>query len=411
MDPICVVDIGGSKAACVIVDCELEGAPRVVGVGNAPCAGTKKGCLVDIDDTARSVVNAVRSAEAMAEHKVTRVITSISGDHLVGQEGRGIIPIVPPGRPITREDVNRVINHSKQIAIPADRELIHAIPKSFRVDGQEGIARPIGMSGERLEVRTYLVSGLSSQVQNIERCFHQIQIEIDHLVVSAVASASAVLSSQEMELGAAAADIGGNVTEVAVYKDGGVARTFVVPIGSAHITSDVSKLLKTSIEEAERLKLTYGGCDHAAVDEKEAIQVLQIGTDKPRAFSRRVFTEIIEARARELLGLVKNGLSEKGLLQNLGSGLVLTGGGSKLQGIARLAGNVMPDTPARIGRPSSLAGLSDMVEGEQFASTVGLIKYGIRVREDEAVAAEAGSIKGIISKLGSLFGSKQKSES
>lgn len=217
-----------------------------------------------------------------------------------------------------------------------------------------------------------------------------------------------VLDNRESEAGVAVLDIGGTHTEIAVMSGGALLHTAIIPIGSTHISSDVSQLLKVSHEEAERLKLTYGGCDVESVTDKETFQVAQVGVDKPRPFSRKVFTEIIDARCRELFTLARRNISEKSLLPALGSGYVLTGGGSKLPGLSQLLATMSGDAAVRVGKPAPLAGLGDMVSGEEFATAVGLVRYGMRAHEDEAVSAEEGNTKGIFSKLGSWLGAKNK---
>ncbi|MFN8138665.1 MAG: cell division protein FtsA [Fimbriimonadales bacterium] len=408
MDSQNIIDLGSTKTVCIIADFQETGNPRVVGVGVSENRGVKRGTIVDLDATAQSVVSAIRKAETMSDRKVTSVITSVSGDHITGATGKGIIPIVPPGRAISREDVNRVINHSKQVGLPPDRELIHAVPGHYRVDGQDGVVRPIGMSAERLEVSTHLVSGHSAHIQTLERCFDRAQVEIEGLVISQLASCMSVLDNRESEAGVAVLDIGGTHTEIAVMSGGALLHTAIIPIGSTHISSDVSQLLKVSHEEAERLKLTYGGCDVESVTDKETFQVAQVGVDKPRPFSRKVFTEIIDARCRELFTLARRNISEKSLLPALGSGYVLTGGGSKLPGLSQLLATMSGDAAVRVGKPAPLAGLGDMVSGEEFATAVGLVRYGMRAHEDEAVSAEEGNTKGIFSKLGSWLGAKNK---
>lgn len=407
MDSIAAIDIGNTKAVTIIADIDDRLVSRVVAVGTAPCAGLRRGTVVDIEETAQAVVSSVRRAEQMANRKISHVTISVGGEHVRGQNSQGIVPIVPPGRTITREDVNRVINHSKQIVLPPDRELIHAIPRTFKVDGQDGVLRPFGMSGERLEVSTHLVSGQATHIQNLERCVNRAQIEVDAVVHSPLASGLAVLGKNEMESGAAIVDIGAGTTDVAVFSDGSIAFTGVLPIGAAHITSDISKLLKTSLEEAEHLKLTAGSCDPESISREEVAMVRQVGAESPRPMERRVLAEIIEARAREILSMARDLVVESGYGSGLAGGFVLTGGGSRLNGLQTLAERVFATAPSRLGAPTSLGGLSDMVSGPEFATVVGLVKYSLRMREEETVAAENGDWKRLISIIPWPFGGKK----
>ncbi|MCH8273208.1 MAG: cell division protein FtsA [Armatimonadetes bacterium] len=408
MESIAAIDIGSTKAATVLVDVDARLNTRVVAVGTSDCRGLKRGTVVDIEETAQAVVSSVRRGEQMANRKIGHVILSVSGDHISGQNSQGIVPIVPPARAITREDVNRVINHSKQIVLAPDRELIHAIPRSFRVDGQDGVSRPVGMSGDRLEVSTHLVTGQATHLQNLERCVNRAQIEVDHVVLSSLACGLATLSRDEMEAGIAVVDIGGGTTDVAVYTDGNIAYTGVVPIAGAHITSDVSKLLKTTPEEAERLKLASGSCSPENEDKDAVVAVRQSGAEGERPFPRRVLAEIIEARMREILIMVR-GLAESSRHHRvLAAGYVLTGGGSRLSGLLPLAQRIMGDAPVRLGTPCDLGGLSDMASGPEYSTVVGLVKYGLKMMEEETVQAEAGDWRRLFRGITSIFGPKTK---
>lgn len=410
MQSFSAIDIGSTKTVSVIADFDERSGTRVVAVGLSACNGIKKGKVVDIDQTANSVVNSVRQCEQMAGRKISGVIVSVSGEHIIGQNSRGIIPIVPSGRIITREDVNRVINHSKQIALPADRELIHALPRSFRVDGQDGIHRPFGMSGERLEVSTHLVSAQINQIQNLERCVNRAQIEVDYVVFSPVASALSTLTQEEISSGVLLLDIGGGTTDIALYINGALEMTAVVPIGSKHVTSDISQLLKTTIDGAENLKINQGLCIPDDIEDEEMVYVEQVGQQQEKPFPKKVFAEIIHARVNELFKLIKQTVSGWGVEQDVISRIVLTGGGSKISGIQKLAEKVFNDTPTRVASPENLGGLSDMIKGPEYATVVGLLKYGIRQREQESVVAESGDWKRFLAPLRGLFSAKGRAE-
>ncbi len=409
MDLITAIDLGSTKAACLMVDCQKETGARVVGFGSADCKGLKRGSIVDLTETAHAVATAVRRAETMAGAKAHNLVVSLSGTELSGQSAKGIIPIVPPGRAVTREDVNRVINHSKQIPFAHDRELIHAIPCKFRVDGHDGVKKPIGMSAERLEVSTFLISGPTTELQTLERCLGRAQLEIELVIVGPIASALGVLSQKQMDEGVLVVDIGGNVTEAAVYSDGALTHICIVPIGSNHISSDLSKLLKTTQEDAESLKREYGTCLPDSVAETDAIPVQQVGAEKPRPFSKRVFAEIIEARLRELITMIKQNVSSAGFFRDAGR-IVITGGGSKLPGITKLFETEMDDASVQIGRPIPLGGLSDVAEGEQHAAVVGLVNYALHTREEDSVSAETRNGNWITKALDAILRPRERAQ-
>jgi len=406
MESIAAIDIGSTKTLTLIVDVDEKGNTRVVSVGSAPCRGMKRGTVNDIEETAQAVVNSVRRCEQMAGRKINNVVISVTGEHIQGQNSKGIIPLIPPHRTITREDVNRVINHSKQIVLPSDRELIHALPRTFKVDSQDGIERPFGMSGERLEVSTHLVHGQVTHIHNLERCVNRAQIEVDQVVFSPIASGLAVLEANEMESGVLLLDIGGGTTDIALYADGSLAFSGCIPVGSGHVTSDISKLLKTSREEAERLKISSGSCLPENIGKGEVVAVTQLGMDSPRPFPRSVLAEIITARVDEILYLVTEHLEKSGFGLRQVSGCVLTGGGSKLTGLPQMAEKALNGVSVRIGIPKELGGLSDMVSGPEHATAVGLVLHELKMREDKTVSAEVGDWRRFFAPFKTLFGAK-----
>ncbi len=393
MDSIATVDIGSTKTITVIADLDERMVARVVAVGSAPCSGLKGGSVVDLEDTAQSVVQSVRRAEQMANRKIAEVMISVTGEHISGANTKGLVPIVPPGRQITREDVNRVIEHSKQIPIADDRGLIHAIPRVFTVDGQDGVMRPFGMSGERLEVSTFLVSGQLNHIENLERCVNRAQIEVEGVVHSPIASGLAVLNKNEMDAGTVVLDIGGGTTDIAVFVGGSIAYTHVLKVGAMHVTSDLSKLLRTTLEEAERIKREHGTCDPEAVSREASVPILRIGEEKPMHCKLCVIAEIVEARMRETLTMAQQAVESSGFIGQIAGGYVFTGGGANLTGLTSLANRVLGDVPVRAAAPARLGGLSDMIAGPEHATVVGLVKYSQRMREEETVTAEAGKVR------------------
>lgn len=410
MSSIAAIDIGSTKAVTVIADVDSSDGIRIVAVGTAQCNGLKKGTVVDIEDTAQSVVNSVRKAEQMANRKISSVTVGITGEHIESVASKGLVPILNPSRTISREDVHRVINHSKQIALETDRELILAVPRSFKVDGNDGVTRPIGMSGERLEVDTLLITGLASHLENLERCVNRAQIEIEQIVPQQVATGMAVADKQEQELGVAVIDIGGGNTDVAVYFEGSIAHVGMVPLGSMHITSDISVLLKTAIQEADRLKLEGATCGYESIPENEPVDVQQVGSPGRRPFPRRILGEMVAARAKEILCFARSIIEDCAPFDKLTGGIIITGGGSRLKGLAPFAEKLFPETPVRLGAPSKIAGLGDMLASPEYSTAAGLIRYALRTRQDESVGAETGDWRKIFGKLGSIFGAKQRED-
>jgi cell division protein FtsA len=409
MSSIAAIDIGSTKAVTVIAELDTSGAPRVVAVGQAKCNGLKRGTVVDIEETARAVVESIRKAEQMANRKITDVVVSITGDHLHSKPSKGLVPILNPSRTITREDVHRVINHSKQIVLEGERELILAVPRAFKVDGNDGVSRPIGMSGERLEVSTLLITGLTTHLENLEKCVSRAQVEAENFVPQHLATGLAVASPTEKEMGVAIIDIGGGTTDVAVYTDGSIAFIGMVPIGSRHITSDISILLKTSTDEAERIKLEGGTCLPDSVGERDAIPVEQVGSNQRRPFAKKALAEIVAARTKEILQMVKNEVAGECDIERLGAGAILTGGGSKLAGAQEFAESIL-GVPVRVGKPEQLAGLGDMLAGPEYSTAVGLVKYAFKSREDESVAAEAGDWRKLFGSIKSIFAPRSREE-
>jgi cell division protein FtsA len=303
----------------------------------------------------------------------------VTGEHIASLNSKGITAITPTAsREITLEDVERVVENSRVIVLPPDREIIHAIPRGFIIDGQNGIKHPAGMSGSRLEVETHIVTGAITFLQNIERCVQRAGLAVEETVLEPLAASKAVLSSDDKEIGVALADIGGGTTDVVIFTEGAISYSGIVPIGGQYVTSDINKGLRTTLEEAERLKIEYGSAWLKLIDENEMVSVNQIGSATPRNLPRRVLAEIIEPRMEELLKMVRQHLQKSGSYGLLPAGLVLTGGGSRLRGTVELAQEIIGAMPVRIGVPRNAGGLSDTVANPAYATAVGLVCYGAR---------------------------------
>lgn len=379
---VTVVDLGSTKAACVIAERD-EGQVRILAAASAPSKGLRRGAVVDLDEAAKSVDDAIREAERQAGGEQNKISVGIGGPYVEGSTTRGYVPIYPKSRQISREDVLQVIKHSRQISLPPDREQIQAMPQDFSVDGQGGIQRPIGMSGGRLEVNTFLVTGHATHVQNVERAVTMTGHKVEQMVLQALASGLGVLSVEELEQGCAVVDIGGGTTDVAVFENGAIVFHASLPIGAELVTSDLSKLLKTTLEEAERLKCAYGTTLVDAVPERETVDVLQLGQTDARPLARRVLCEIIQSRMREIATMAGQQLQKSRLLGSLPGGIVVTGGGSALPGTSELFASVLQQTKVRIGRPADASIKMKGMEGPEWATAAGLARFALQNLDDD----------------------------
>ncbi|MFN8221139.1 MAG: cell division protein FtsA [Fimbriimonadales bacterium] len=298
MKPVFALDLGSTKVACLAAEADDNGGLRVLGAASVPCQAMRRGILSDAEDLGRAISDAVRQAEEASNTRAEELVVGLSGVNVEGTSAQGFVPIYPRSRPITREDVLQVINHSRQIVLPPDRELIMSMPREFRVDGQRGIAKPIGMVGSKLEVVTFIVNATTAYIESIEKVIHRTGKEVSEMVFQPLAAGMGVLRPQDMELGCVVADIGGGMTNVAVFSNGSLAYGASVPVGSWHITSDISKLLKTSIEEAERLKVESGGATSRIAKDDESVQVCNSGRRISAPCSAKCFARSWRAASR-----------------------------------------------------------------------------------------------------------------
>ncbi len=384
---VSVLDLGTSKAACLVAEPDERYGVRVLGVAEVECKGVRKGAVSDLEETARAIDNACRRAQQEAGRDIDSVFVAVGGNQVECVEGKGFVPIYPRMRSITRDDVLQVVNHSRQTALPPDREQIVALPRDFRVDGQAGIARPVGMVGSRLEVSTFLATADVAQIQNIERALGMTGRKADAAAPMALASALGVLTAEEIEHGAAVADIGAGGTQVAIFDNGSIVYSAFVPVGSGHVTSDLSKLLKTSPEEAERLK-QMGSAEDDDARLGGTVEVLQIGQMQARPLDRRVLNDIIESRMRELATMVRQQLERSGRFATLAGGLALTGGGSRLAGAPCVFEHVMGTMKVRTAAPR-LGPTGKMAERPELAAAVGLARFALDSEDDELAVAGA----------------------
>lgn len=390
------LDIGTTKVAAVVGEVTEEGID-IIGIGSHPSAGLHKGVVVNIDATCTSINRAVEEAEQMAGCDINTVYAGIAGGHISSFNTNGIVAV--KNREIGDDDLHRVIEQAKAVAIPLDREVIHAIPQGYVVDDQEGIREPVGMSGVRLEARVHIVTGAVTSAQNIVKCAQRCGLNVADIVLEQIASATAVLHDDEKELGVALVDIGGGTTDLIIYVDGAVAHTSVISVGGQHLTNDIALGLRTPKAEAERIKQRHGCALAKLVDAEEMVEVPSVGGRPPTQQPRQVLVHIIEPRVEEIFALVHRAILDTGYADLLASGLVITGGATLLEGMPEAAEEVT-GMPVRRGIPFGFGGMQDMVANPIYATGAGLVNYGrrspcersniIKVREQRVYAKVFG---------------------
>jgi cell division protein FtsA len=369
-------DIGTKKVAAIIGEITEERKVEIIGIGTADSKGLRKGVVVNLEATTAAIKKAQEEAELMAGVEIDSAFVGISGAHIKSFNSRGVIAVSGKNREITREDIRRVIDQSKAVSIPPDREIIHIIPQEFVVDEQDGIKAPLGMSGIKLEVNVHIVTSAITSVQNLRTCVEKAEIEIEQIVLNQIATAASVLTHDETELGVGLIDIGAGTTEVAIFERGSLWYTAIIPIGGDNFTNDIAVGLRTPIPEAEKIKKKFGCVAGPATDEQETIEVPSVGrVKKPRVLSRQILADIIQPRAEEVFRLVDNDIKRMGYEKSLNSGIVLTGGTALLEGLEEVAEEIF-DLPVRRGDPTGIGGLVDRVSTPDYATAVGLILYG-----------------------------------
>lgn len=381
---VAALDIGTTKVACAIGVIN-KNSVEVIGVGQAPNSGMRQGVVVNIEATAESITKAKDEAELMAGHRVESVWLSVGGNHIQSFASSGMVAI--RHKEVKQEDIDRVIEAAKAVVIPQDRQVLHVLPQDFKIDGQTGIFDPIGMSGVRLEASVFIITGSQSTINNAIKCTAKAGLKVEGVVLQQLASALGVLSPDEKNLGVSVVDIGGGTSDIITFLHGSVVHTGLIPVGGQNFTHDVSIGLKTTQTNAENLKRKYGCALMEMVSEDEAIEVESVGGRKPRTMMRRDLCEVLEARADETLEMVHAELMEKGLIGKLGSGVILTGGGSLLNGLIEM-GDFILDVPVRRGLPDKVGGLSDVVKQPMFATVVGLLMHAQLLEKEKAPGAD-----------------------
>ncbi len=398
------LDLGTTKVCAIVAESTPEGLD-IIGVGSVPSKGLKKGVVVNIESTMQSIRAAVEQAETMAGVEINSVYAGVAGSHVSGMNKDGVAAIQT--REVTKADVERVLEQAQAVPLPGDRQVLHVLPQEYIVDDQDGIREPVGMSGVRLEARVHMVTAASTAVANLRKCAERCGLHVSDVVLQPLASADAVLSEDEKEIGVALVDIGGGTTDLILYVDGAVVHTSVIPIGGINLTSDVAQGLRTPMAEAERIKIKYGCSASHMVDEDETIEVPSVGGRPPRVMPRRVLCDIIEPRVEEIFHAVRHVIVETGFSDMLASGVVVTGGTTLLDGMPEHA-EALLGLPVRRAAPSGIGGLIDVVRSPGYATAVGLVKYGESHIDGEEVdfveEPEYSGVQTIRSGFGSRIG-------
>lgn len=375
------LDIGTSKVAAVVGESN-DGSLSVIGLGAAPSEGLRKGVVVNIDATVQAIERALKEAEVTAGCEIHTVFASVGGGHIRGFNSHGVVGV--RNQEVSQADVDRVLEAARAVALPADRDILHVLPQDFVLDGQDGIRTALGMSGVRLEARVHIVTTAITSAQNIVKCCERTGLHVADLVLEPLAAAEAVLTPEEKELGVALVDLGAGTTDVLVFSQGALKHTAVLSVGGNHVTSDIAAGLRTPFREAELLKQRSGCALARSVSEDESVEVPSVGGRTPRLLSRNLLSQIVEARAEEILALARHQIIKCGFDEGLGSGIVLTGGTALLQGVVPLAEQVF-QAPVRVGAPvrtnGAGNGVAEQADAPSFAAAVGLLSYGSRPRD------------------------------
>ena len=369
------LDIGTSKVAAVVGEQAPGGELEVIGIGSHPSNGLRKGVVVNIESTVQSIQRAVEEAELMVGGEIESVYAGIAGSHVRGMNSHGIVAV--RDREVYPQDIERVIDAAQAVAIPADQKLLHVLPQEYVVDSQEGVKEPLGMSGVRLEAKVHLVHCASNAVQNVEKCIERCGLVVDDIILEQLASSYATLSDDERNLGVCLVDIGGGTTDIAVFTDGAIRHTSVIPIAGDQVTNDIAMTLRTPTPHAEEIKVKWACALTQLAKPTETIRVPGVGDRPPRELSRQTLAEVVESRYEELFRLVQRELQRSGFEQLIASGVVLTGGAAKMEGVVELAEEVF-HMPVCLAVPTGVAGLADIVRNPIYATGVGLLMYGWR---------------------------------
>lgn len=383
------LDIGTSKVCVLVGEVSERGQLEIIGKGTAPMRGTRRGNVINLDQAVDAVKRAVDEAEVMAGVQIDSACVGVAGDQIRSANSRGVVSVTGRNREIAREDIDRVIEKSRAIPIPAELEVLHVIPREFIVDGQDGIHDPVGMTGSRLEANVHIVTGARTHDQNILTCVNKAGISVSELVLEPLGAAEAVLTADEREMGVLVMDLGAGTTDYAVFLEGNVIHSNVLPVGAGHFTSDISVVLRTPMEDAERIKKRYGCALSSLVVDDDPIEVPTVGGRAPKIVSKTELTNILEPRAAEIAKLIWRDLEKVGLDKEIRSGIVLVGGGAEMDGMLEMCEQIF-DCQARKGTPRGLGGLADTVNGPEWATAAGLLLWGFKNRDRVRKPKRAG---------------------
>jgi cell division protein FtsA len=397
------IDVGDSKIVTVIGHrAEGETHPTVVGVGVRDTTGMRRGVVTDVEEAVAAIAGSVEDAERMAGLPVEMAQVSISGEHIHASNNKGLIAVARGREEINHEDVMRVIETAQIVTMPANREILHVIPRGFTVDGQPGISDPIGMTGAKLEVDAHVITGATPFIKNLRKTVEQARVPAVNFVLGALAASKAVLSKRQKELGVVLIDIGSGTTGVVVFEETDIYHSVVLPIGSDHITSDIAIGLRTSLDVAEKIKIEHGVASPALILDTDAIDLSTYDADEQQVVSRRYLAEIIEARLAEIFAMVRNELRQVGRDALLPAGAVLVGGGAKLSGIVESAKEHL-GLPAMLGFPMELKGMVDKLDDPRYATPVGLMLWGMDEEDTRMMAMPTFDLPNLVSKVKSFF--------
>jgi cell division protein FtsA len=395
------LDIGTSKIAAIVAEMKPEGGFEVIGMGSSPSRGLKKGVVVNIESTVNAIQRALEEAELMADCKIRDVWTGIAGSHIRSFNSHGMVAI--KDREVAQSDVDRVVETAKAIPIPTDQQILHVLNQEFVIDGQEDVREPLGMSGVRLEVKVHIVTGAVSAAQNIMKCVRRCGLEVNDLILQPLASAMAVLSEDEKDLGVCLVDIGGGTSDIAVFTQGAIRHTAVIPIAGDQITNDIAMALRTPTKEAEEIKRRYGCALRELADPQEMVEVPGVGERGSKKMSRQTLAEVIEPRVEELYSLVQAELRRSGFEELLSSGIVITGGSAAMQGMVELGEEVF-HMPVRLGLPAYAGGLSEVIRNPRYSTGVGLLMAGLSQHQRQQIEKmQSGSFKQIAGRMKKWF--------
>lgn len=405
-DLIVGLDIGTSKVVAIVAAPIMDAGPNdnkleIIGIGTHPARGMKKGVVVNIESTVQSIQRAVEEAELMAGCQIHSVYAGIAGSHIRSLNSHGTVAI--RDKEVTQGDIDRVLDAAKAVHFPGDQQLLHVMPQEYIIDNQEGIREPVGMSGVRLEAKVHLITGAVSAAQNISKCIERCGLSVDGIILEQMASSYSVLEQDEKELGVCLIDIGGGTTDIAIYIDGAIRHTAVIPIAGDQVTNDIAVALRTPTQHAEEIKMKYACALTQLAREDETIEVPSVGDRPPRQLARQTLAEVVEPRYEELLMLVQAELRRSGFEELLAAGVVLTGGSSKMEGVIELAEEVF-HLPVRLGLPQHVGGLVEAVRNPIHATGVGLLLFGNQSMEAGQSEQKVGSgFKEMLARMKSWF--------